>query len=162
MGEMKPSILNIDEIHSYWYTNIIEEWNPEKEYIEYLKKKIEQKEYLPPIIVVKADKEYTIVNGHHRYYAQLCMGVKRIKVFVLNGTFKDTEPLRKAEVLLKKYDKNTKNEFQFSGYLDRWAAAAENHVFINKYRPIYRIDIYSGFKRFVKDIYCKLFKKKII
>ena len=135
----KPSYINIKKIRSHWYSNIIEEWHPDPEYIDYLKQKIKKKEYLPAIILVGEADAYVIVSGHHRFYAHVVAGEKRIKAFVLDGKFADTEPLRKAEVLLKKYDQKTKYKYQFSGYLDRWAAVAEKHEFINKYRPIHRI-----------------------
>jgi len=155
---MKPKYLKISTIYSHWYSNILDEWKPDQEYINYLKKKIQNKEYMVPILVVQEKGGYIIVNGHHRFYAQLCLENEYIKGFILDGTFKDTEPLREAEVLLKYYDKKTEYKFQFSAYLDRWAATAENKTFINKYRPIYRISIYSGFKRFSKHISNKLFK----
>ncbi len=149
---MKPILLKLSEIRSHWYDNILEEWHPDYEYIDYLEEKIKNDEYLPPIIVVAETNGYVIVNGHHRFYAQLRLGKKHIKAFVLDGTFKDTEPLRKAEVLLKKYDQRTKYKYQFSGYLDRWAATAENYDFINKYCPVYSIGIYSGLQRLIKAI----------
>lgn len=157
----KPLYIDIKEIRSHWYDNIQEEWHSNPVHIDYLKQKIKKKEYLPAIVLVREANGYVIVNGHHRFYAHIVAGEKHIKAFVLDGTFEDTEPLRKAEVLLKKYDEKINYKYQFSGYLDRWAAAAENHVFINKYRPIYRVDIYSGLKRFIKDISHRLFKRQI-
>lgn len=155
----KPLYINIKEIRSHWYDNIQEEWHPDPEHIDYLKKMIEKKEYMPAIILVRATDGYVIVNGHHRFYAHVVSGEKRIKAFVLDGTFEDTEPLRKAEVLLKKYDEKTKYKYQFSGYLDRWAAAAEKHDFINRYHPIYRIDIHTTMWSILKAITRRVFKK---
>ena len=156
---MKPVWLKISELRSHWYENILEEWHPDLAYVDYLKKQIKKGEYLPPIVVVQEDEGYVVVNGHHRYYAHLVMGEKRIKAFVLEGTFEDTEPLRKAEVLLKKYDEKTEYRYQFSGYLDRWAAAAEKHDFINRYRPIHRIDIYHATRKVLRAIVRRLFPK---
>lgn len=48
----KPSYVNIKEIRSHEYSNIIEEWHPDPEYIDYLKRKIKKKEYLPAIVLV--------------------------------------------------------------------------------------------------------------
>jgi hypothetical protein len=123
--------IDLEKIKSKWVEDIITEWQPDKGYIEHLKKQIADKEYLPPIVVVKEGNFYYIVNGHHRYY-----------------------PLRKAEVLLKEFDQKTEYRYQFSGYLDRWAAAAEEQGFINKYRPTYKFRLY----KFLKKIKNKWFK----
>ena len=77
-------------------------------------------------------------------------GVKQMKCILIEGTFVESEPLRKAEVLLKEFDQKTEYRYQFSGYLDRWAAAAEEHHFINKYRPTYKFRLYKFLKR-IKD-----------
>jgi hypothetical protein len=135
--------LKMEEIRSPWFESILEEWHPDPSYIEYLKERIKKGEYLAPVVVVRGDRGYVIVNGHHRYYAYLTMRKKRIKGFVLEGTFEETEPLRKAEVMLKEYDKKTSYKYQFSGYLDRWAAAAEKQDFVNSYRPVRYIYILS-------------------
>lgn len=149
---MKPVLLKLSEIRSHWHDNIQEGWQPEQGYIDYLEDKIKNNEYLPPIIVVAETSGYVVVNGHHRIYAQLRLGNKHIKAFVLDGTFKDTEPLRRAEGLLKEYDGRTKYKYKFCGYLDRWAAAAENHGFVNKYRSVYRISVFSVLQRLIKVI----------
>lgn len=139
--------IKLDEIKSKWVNNIINDWLPDKGYIEFLKNKIINKEYLAPIIVVKEKKYFYIVNGHHRYYAHMITGKKKIKCIQIEGNFQDSEPLRKAEVMLKEFDNKTRYRYQFSGYLERWAAAAEEHKFINKYRPTFMFKILSWLKK---------------
>lgn len=140
---MKHYITEIEltKIKSRWVKDIIAQWQPDPGYIEHLKKQMAAGEYLPPIVVVQEAEEegdiYYIVNGHHRYYASLVGGAKKIKCILIEGTFEESEPLRKAEVMLKEFDQKTDYRYQFSGYLDRWAAAAEGQGFINKYRPTY-------------------------
>ena len=153
---MSHSIKRIDleKIKSKWVGDIVAEWQPDKGYIEHLKKQIAHKEYLPPIVVVREGDFYYIVNGHHRYYAYLEAGEKKIKCILIEGAFEESEPLRKAEVLLKEFDQKTEYRYQFSGYLDRWAAAAEEQGFINKYRPTYKFRLY----KFLKKIKNKWFK----
>jgi uncharacterized ParB-like nuclease family protein len=146
--------IDLEKIKSKWVEDIIAEWQPDKGYIEYLKKQIAHKEYLPPIVVVREGDFYYIVNGHHRYYACLETGEKKIKCILIKGTFEESEPLRKAEVLLKEFDQKTEYRYRFSGYLDRWAAAAEEQGFINKYRPTYKFRLY----KFLKKIKNKWFK----
>ena len=149
-AEQTIKLLDIHSVKSKWYKDIMTDWQPDQNYIEFIKKSIENKEYIAPIVVVHETPVYYIVNGHHRYYAHLVSGLDKIKCIVINGTFDESEPLRKAEVLLKKYDQKTGYRYQFSGYLDRWAADAEKHSFINKYRPIYRLGVRSILKKIFK------------
>jgi uncharacterized ParB-like nuclease family protein len=145
---MRPiKYIDIEKIKSKWHKNLITDWQPDKGYIEYLKKKITDNEYTAPIVVVQEGDFFYIVNGHHRYYAYLAAGKKKIKCILIEGTFEESEPLRKAEVLLKEFDQKTGYRYQFSGYLDRWAAAAEEHKFINKYRPTYKFRLYKFLKK---------------
>jgi len=137
----------LNQVKSPWYTDILNQWSPDLGYIEYIKKQIRDKSYLPPIVVVRQEGHYCIVNGHHRYYAHLSLGEETIKCIVISGTFEESEPLRKAEALLKEFDQKTDYVFQLSGYLDRWAAEAENCHFINKHRPSL---IYKFFKNIKK------------
>jgi uncharacterized ParB-like nuclease family protein len=149
---MKQSLklIDVQKIKSKWYKDILTEWNPNKDHIRYIKNQIVTGEYIAPIVVVQEGGDYFIVNGHHRYYAHVDAGEKKIKCIIINGSFEDSEPLRRAEVLLKEFDKKTDYRYQLSGYLDRWSADAENHVFINKYRPIYKVGISKILKLFKK------------
>ncbi len=127
----------IEKVKSRWYKDVLTQWEPNKEYIDHLVQDLKEKNYTAPIVVVQEGDIYYIVNGHHRYYAHLVQKEKEIKCIIIEGTFEESEPLRKAEVLLKEFDQKTDYRYQFSGYLDRWAADAEEHQFINKYRPKY-------------------------
>ena len=149
---MKPPIriIAIEKVKSKWYEDIFSQWQPDQGYVDHLIKTIREKEYIPPIVVVQEGDIYYIVNGHHRYYAHLKVGEKKIKCIVITGTFAESEPLRQAEVLLKEFDQKTGYDYQFSGYLDRWAAAAEEHHFINKYRPTYKFRLYKFLKKIFK------------
>jgi hypothetical protein len=133
----KQHTLNIDplRIHSKWFGNLLSDWKPDRDFIDYLKRCLERGKSLPPVVIVQEEEKYFIVNGHHRLFAHLEMGANSIKCILIAGTFQESEPLRKAENLLKEYDTKTEYRYQFSGYLDRWAAAQEGHEFINKYRP---------------------------
>jgi hypothetical protein len=135
------------KIKSKWYEDIFSQWQPDQAYVDHLKKNIAAKNYIAPIVAVREGDFYYIVNGHHRYYAHLVLGEKKIKCIVIEGTFEQSEPLRKAEVMLKEFDQKTDYRYQFSGYLDRWAAAAENRNFINTYRPTYKFRIHRFLKK---------------
>jgi len=137
----------IKKIKSKWYEDLFTQWLPDQDHIAFLIKNIIAGEYMAPIVLVKEDDCYYIVNGHHRFYAHAKAGRKNIKSIVILGTFEESEPLRKAEVLLKEYDQKNEYRYQFSGYLDRWAADAEGQKFINKYRPTYSFRLRKFLKK---------------
>ncbi|MCU0284918.1 MAG: ParB/RepB/Spo0J family partition protein [Acidobacteria bacterium] len=147
--------IDLSQVKSKWVTDIIAEWQPDTHYIEHLKKQLAAGAYVPPIVVVEEGDTYYIVNGHHRYYAALVTGAKSIKCIRIEGTFAESEPLRKAEVMLKEFDQKTEYRYQFSGYLDRWAAAAEGEGFINKYRPTYTFRLHKFLRKIKKKWFGK-------
>jgi hypothetical protein len=151
--------IDINRVKSWWFKDIFSQWKPDQQYIDHISNTIDKGEYIAPIVVVQEDDIYYIVNGHHRYYAHLKKELKTIKCILLPGSFEESEPLRKAEVLLKEFDQKTGYKYQFSGYLDRWAADAENQKFINKFRPTYKFKIYSLLKKILNKISTKLNKK---
>ena len=152
---MKPAVrtIDIEKVKSKWYGDIFSQWQPDRGYVDFLVKSIREKQYIAPVVVVQEGDFYYLVNGHHRYYAHLEAGEKRIKGIVIAGTFAESEPLRKAEVLLKEFDQKTGYRYQFSGYLDRWAASAEQQNFINKYRPTYKFRIYQFLKKLLPGVH---------
>lgn len=152
MSKQPVTTIDIDKLRSKWHKDLLSDWQPDRGYIEFLKTRLKQDEYIAPVVVVKEEADYFIVNGHHRCVAHLESGKTKIKCIVIGGTFEDTEPLRKAENLLKEYDRTTEYRYQFSGYLDRWAAAAEEANFINKYRPTYKFRLYKLLKKLVKGL----------
>jgi len=150
MSKPPVTYIALKKIKSKWHKNLLADWNADRGYIEYIKKRIKESEYIAPVVVVKEEDGYFIVNGHHRCLANLELGKKKIKCIVIRGNFASTELLRKAENLLKEYDGKTEYRYQFSGYLDRWAAAAEDNNFINTYRPTYKFRLFK-FLRKIKN-----------
>lgn len=150
MSKPPVTYIALEKIKSKWHKHLLADWKADRGYIEYIKKRIKEDEYIAPVILVKEEEGYFIVNGHHRCAAHLEAGKKKIKCIVIRGNFESTELLRKAENLLKEYDGKTGYRYQFSGCLDRWAAAAEDNNFINKYRPTYKFRLYKFLKK-IKD-----------
>lgn len=143
--------IDIQNIKSKWYDNVLTQWQPDQKFVDHLVQTIRDNGYIAPVVVVKEDDGfYYIVNGHHRFYAHLKTGQKKMKCILIQGTFEQSEPLRKAEVLLKEFDQKNDYRYQFSGYLDRWAADAEEQKFINKYRPTYKFRLHRFLKKLLK------------
>jgi len=162
---MKVVNIKLSDLHSYWYNDILQEWHPNPDYIDYLVTQINTEQYISPILAIQENDSYVIVNGHHRVYAYLISGQTHIKGIVINGSFDETEPLRKAEVLLKSFDKKTNYKYHFSGYLDRWATAKQYEI-VNQYRPPRKSTLLSFYTRAVSSIHkhiarLQLYKRKL-
>jgi hypothetical protein len=142
-------------LKSKWHEDLIVDWKPDEAYIAYLKEIILKGDYLPPVVVAREGNEYFIINGHHRVYAHRVLGKDKIKCLQIEGTFEESEPLRKAERLLKDYDCCTDYRYGFSGFLDRWSAAAEGREGGTRYRPTLGFQIY----RLLRKMKNKLLRK---
>jgi hypothetical protein len=152
MSKDHIKFIDAEKIRSNWYHDLLSDWKPDRDYIKFIQNKIKKKQYIAPVIVVKEKENHIIVNGHHRCYALMEAGEKEIKCLVIEGTFAQSEPLRKAELMLKEYDRKTNYRYQFSGYLDRWAASVEGHDFINTYRPSLGYTLHRKLKKLIKKI----------
>lgn len=113
----------IERIRSKYFKDIYKEWPADRDYINYLKKKITSKEFIPLIPVCKEnDGFYYIVMGHHRYLAYVESGFRQIHCVIVPGNFQQTEKLRKCEVLLKELDRETNYEYNFSSFWNDYIA----------------------------------------
>jgi hypothetical protein len=149
--DLKIEDIALSRVHSHWYENILTQWHPDSHYIDYLTTRIKSGQYIPPILTVRENDRYVIVNGHHRVYAHLAAGWTHIKAVVIDGSFEDTEPLRKAEVLLKIYDQKTNYKYHFSEYLDRWIQAQQYET-MEPYRPPRKSSSNTFFQRALASI----------
>lgn len=131
-GEKK---LDVDKIRSFWFEDILKDWIPERDLLASIKNDIRQNRYLPPILV-SADKNdiYYIVDGHHRYLAHYELGFKKIPCVVLPYGFKQTEKLRRCESLLKEIDRETKNKYNLSGFMQDYLAFRFNRYYARHFR----------------------------
>ena len=132
-------LLPLGQLRSPWHEDLERDWQPREDFITHLKSLYQQGEHWPPVLVVPEGDGFLLVNGHHRVRAALELGLADLEAVVLHMSFEDTEPLRRAEVLLKEFDQGTAYRYQFSAYLDRWAAAQKGEQFVNRYRPVYSV-----------------------
>jgi hypothetical protein len=124
----------MENIKSYWYKDIKEEWQPEKDYIKYLKKENEKGNWLPPLLVTSNyDKCYYIVDGHHRYYAAKELGKRHIECLIIPMKFEETDKLRKCEILLKQFDEDTRYKYDMTGFLRNYLVFKLNKHYFNDY-----------------------------
>ena len=73
---------------------------------------------IAPIILTKKENDnYFIIDGHHRYLANLEAGKTKIDAILTNLTFKESEKLRLAESNLKQFDIETNNLILWKFYI---------------------------------------------
>ena len=129
--------IKLDKIKSYWFEDITKEWIPDKEYSNFLKTHLRRGKSILPILLSKEqDGSHYIIDGHHRYYAALTSGAQSINAIVADITFEESEQIRKAEVLLKQFDKKTGNKYRLSDFLKHYIAFSLNDYYKNAFRNI--------------------------
>ncbi len=154
-------ILNINKIKSYWYSNILEEFKPDNSFIKKIINAYYKNYYVTPILVsTEKNGDHYIIDGHHRYFAQLKLGAKRISCIVANITFKESEPLRAAEASLKKFDNSNNYKYNFSNYFKSYMVYKLNRFFYKNFCSLMStMNKRAQLKRIIKKI---LFNKKKI
>jgi hypothetical protein len=132
MGVQK---ISINRIHSYWYKNIEKEWKPNKEAILAIENHYNQFHKLTPIILsTETDGKYYIVDGHHRFYAALKLGLDTIDSVVLDLAFEQTKKIRDAEILLKQFDQETNYEYNLSAFVKSYLGYRLNRYYSNSFK----------------------------
>lgn len=152
-------LLDLDKIASYWYQDLQAEWKHNEAYVENLKSRYRTKESVPPLVVSRPNRAgiHTIVNGHHRYLAARKAGLTQVEVIVLPMSFEETEELRKAESLLKQFDKKTGYDYGLTPFLNDYVAFKFNRFYRNDFqrhlRKIHQSPLHRAlraFRRLVK------------
>ena len=124
---------------------------------------------IAPIILTKKDKDkYFIIDGHHRYLANLELRKTKINAILTNLTFKDSEKLRLAESNLKQFDIETNNEFGLADFYKSYLGFKLNSYYSSHYsRHLFKNSRFYKFQEKLnklcleRNIYSKIFLKKI-
>jgi len=157
VSDKRGNILSVElnEIESYWYKDFFNEFQPTSKYVNDLVQRYRDNSIsIPPVILCNNDSnnsKYLIVDGHHRTYAAYLVGNKTVDALVLDIGFNQTEKIRKAEVLLKEFDKDTGYEYSLSYYFKDFLSHATNRYYENLYsKRLFRNTIFFRFLRRIK------------
>ncbi len=143
--------IKLADIQSHWYRDILTEWNPDPKIIKILKNAYSKSKSVQPIVLLKEDGYYKIVDGHHRVRAALELDMVDVDSVVLTDlTWEQTESLRKAEVLLKQFDKDTSYRFNVCSFYKHYIAHSMNEYYSNHFHNITKSP--SGLYAFLKGI----------
>lgn len=129
-------MLDAAKVASHWFKDLRREWKHNRDYIEALKERYRNKQAVPPLLVSKPNQDgiHHIVNGHHRYLASLEAGLMQVEAVIMPLSFQETEELRKAESLLKDFDKRTGYEYGLTSFLNDYVAYKFNRFYRNDFQ----------------------------
>ena len=135
-------------IKSKLYKNILLEWSPNKNLIDSLIRQIQSNDIIPPIILSKKNKSgfYNIIDGHHRFYANLKLKKRSINSVITELTYEETFHLREAINSLNKFDHSSNYNFYVSDFFKSYIGYKLNKFYrddfskkVKKNSTIYRI-----------------------
>lgn len=110
-------ILPVSEIYTK-FDDILNEFNPDANAIEILQDAYRKSKEIQPILVSTEDNgSHFVIDGYHRFYAALKEGRNYVNCIVWDVTFKQSEALREAEVLLHEFDRTTDRKYEASWFL---------------------------------------------
>lgn len=149
---MGVSDVEISKIKSYWHEDLEGDRVCDDKYIDALRKKIREKEYIPPILISKSSKKegYFIVNGHHRFLAHYREKKEKINCVVLDMSFEQTDDLRNCERSIKKFDKATGYRYGFTMFMNEYMAYKTNRFYRSDFKK--RFSFKNRIKGFIKKI----------
>lgn len=134
MGVIKlPTV----SIKSNWYKNIMKDWSPNKRAIRLLLKQYaEDGKFFPIVVSTETNGDHLIVDGHHRFYACLKLGVEEVDAIISPLSFQQTEKLRKAKGLLKEFDNDTQYTYCVSAFYKTFLAYSLNQYYRNVFSKL--------------------------
>ena len=151
--------VNIAKIKSFDYLDSY--YKPSSFVMNILKKGYrEDGRFLPIILAKESNGEYLIIDGHHRYALARELGFSEVDCIITDMTYEQSADLRKVEVLLKNFDKNTDFKYNFSDFYKEFIAFKLNRYYRNSFTLLSRK--YRFFWKLLRKVKSILFGKKHI
>lgn len=148
-------------IRSRWFEDKNIKWKADLDSINAIKESIAEKIGIPPILLsTETNGEHFIVDGHHRFVACRELNLATIDAVILNLTFDQTENIRGAEALLKKFDIETNFEYSLCSFMKSYLANRLNRFYATSFRS--KMKKQTFWWRGLRAIKRKLFGKRQI
>jgi hypothetical protein len=127
----------LDQIRSNWHKDLVADWKPDRATIDTLKRELANGTPLSPVVLTsRIDGHHLIVDGHHRVRAALEAGRTVVSAVISDLSWKQSEPIRQAEVLFKEFDLSTNNQYNLAGFFQSFLAHSLNTHYRNHYRDL--------------------------
>jgi len=150
-GGVDVRLVNMDTIKVKHPDSVLDQ-----QYIQLLHEKSEGVELPPIILSTEANGTHCIIDGHHRFAVLNRRGEKKIKAIITELTFAQSEPLRNAEAMLKRFDEETNYEYGTSAFLRKYLAER-----VGRYYSDHFHDVILGKKRRLRHIFWRKSKQVI-
>lgn len=144
-------------ISSPWLDNGT--WKADKEVLTSIANQFKKEGVIIPILLSsEKDGSHIIIDGHHRYMALKNLGCNSIDAVICDITFNESQNIRTAEALLKKFDIETNFEFGLSSFMKSYLAFRLNRFYASAFNK--KMMKQSWYWRFARKIKRLLFGKK--
>jgi hypothetical protein len=130
------------------------EFRPEPQAIRLLEQKYRSGEYIHPVILsTERTGEHYIIDGNHRLLAAKNAGCSTINCIVTDLTFEQSADFRRAEALLKRFDRDTGYAYRTSDFNRAYFAHRASRHYRNHFRDVLgRARVMGRVKRFLRPI----------
>ena len=156
--------ISISDIKSRHYKDILSEFKPQFESIVLLKKFYSENGYFIPVILNTRPgvegENYFIVDGHHRIFTALQLGLSSIDAIIIDVDKKAEEMLGRAEHLLKEFDIETNYRYGISEFYKSFIGFRLNRYYAGAFKR--KMVRQTRVWRFLRWIKLKVFGKKKI
>jgi len=99
------------------FRDIMEEFKPLPQTIDLLRRAFVEGERIAPILLsTEKNGDHIIIDGQHRFYAAKTLDQSHIRCVIVDITFDESDKFRKAEYLLKEFDRETHYRFNTSAF----------------------------------------------
>jgi hypothetical protein len=126
----------IDQIRTR-FDDGTKEFAPEPQAMRLLEQKYRSGEYVHPVILsTERTGEHHIIDGNHRLFAAKNAGLAKIHCIVTDLTFEQSADFRRAEALLKRFDRSTGYAYRTSDFNRAYFAHRASRHYRNHFRDI--------------------------
>lgn len=142
------------------FKDIFNEFKPNKKFIKVLIENFLSGDRVFPIILsTEKDSSHMIIDGNHRYYAALKANREKINCIITDITFEESNLFRKAESLLKEFDRQTNYKYNTSNFNKEFAAYKLGTFYRDHFYKALRPSLFLKFKRRSRIYIISLLKK---
>lgn len=146
--------VHLDDIISFHYKDILEEFKYDKSYIKYLIKKINSDDYPPIILSKKINNKYTIIDGTNRVYAALKLKKIKIKALITDLSYDEAYEIRKVDSFLRDFDSKTHFKYKLNDFYKFYLSEKMNTYYANDFsKKIFKMNFLYKFLRNIKELF---------
>jgi hypothetical protein len=135
------------------FKDFLAEFHPDPRAIQELQQHLVSGAKLFPILLsTERDGTHRVIDGHHRLYAAMKLGRSHINALTSSLTYQQSEDFRRAEGLLKKFDKDTGGQYAVSAFMKEYVAYKTSRFYADVFYRLTTRSPYWRSRRWVRKI----------